>query len=201
MTVNQHRVRMGHGDFNCITLTDILQLRECQETAESFCCKVGRLFLCTTVPRAVLQRGCCCILVLVKYPLSTKSAKGCGGRICSGKGKGKNSFLSTGDRWRTARATLMSPQRETCWRASAFWWWAAVPGLRENRNNERECHLREMSAVSGGLCPEVCDKREKRNGKGLVNVQRGGKWKIFYEVENETGQERQSIWWLYWVLL
>lgn len=57
-----------------------------------------------------------------------------------------------------------------------------------------------MSAVSGALSPEACDEREltwKRTSK----CSEGGKWKIFYEMENETGKEHQSIWWLERVLL
>lgn len=57
-----------------------------------------------------------------------------------------------------------------------------------------------MSAVSGALAPEACDEREPK-WKRTSKCSEGGKRKIFYEMENETGKEHQSIWWLERVLL
>lgn len=103
-----------------------------------------------------------------------------------GQQKVKERILYTGDLWRAARTTLrggiqpngLCRERKTQY-VSVFCWWAAVPGLRESRSNEHECHFCEMTAVSGGLAPEVCDEREKWNGKGLVNVQREANERCF----------------------
>lgn len=130
MTIKQHKIWMGCAD--CVVLVQLTSIN-LQKTKENCCCK--DVLLCLVTLTALFSK----FSIYANTKTIWSGVKGDGGRIWSGKGKGKNSFLHTGQFLRAARTAPqaqsgVSPEGERPNRCQC-WWWAAVPGEQKfNRN-------------------------------------------------------------------